>query len=113
MTPCLHHAALSALCIASLHTQSFSEWKGNPPQRAVAWHGIRMARDLNTAYMEPLTSTFPAERLGPTGDVAKANCATCHQGAYKPLNGQSMLKSFPELAGPGAEPAAPVKVANK
>jgi mono/diheme cytochrome c family protein len=26
------------------------------------------------------------------GDVAKVNCATCHQGAYKPLYGASMLK---------------------
>jgi photosynthetic reaction center cytochrome c subunit len=43
--------------------------------------------------------------LGPTGDVAKANCATCHQGAYKPLNGQSMLKDFPELATTDAESA--------
>jgi photosynthetic reaction center cytochrome c subunit len=41
---------------------------------------------------------FPAERLGPQGDVAKLNCATCHQGAFKPLYGQSMLKDHPELA---------------
>ena len=40
---------------------------------------------------------FPAHRLGPTGDVAKANCSTCHQGAYKPLYGASMLKDYPEL----------------
>ena len=106
-------SALGVNCTYCHNTQSFANWKGNPPQRAVAWHGIRMARDLNTAYMEPLTSTFPEQRLGPTGDAPKANCATCHQGAYKPLNGQSMLKSFPELAGPGAEPAAPVKVAKK
>ena len=63
-----------------------------PPQRATAWHGIRMARDLNNDYMVPLTATFPANRLGPTGDVAKVNCATCHQGAYKPLYGVSMLR---------------------
>jgi photosynthetic reaction center cytochrome c subunit len=31
------------------------------------------------------------------GDVAKLNCATCHQGAYKPLNGAQMAKDFPEL----------------
>lgn len=106
-------SSLGVNCTYCHNTQSFAEWKGNPPQRAVAWHGIRMARDLNKAYMEPLTSAFPEQRLGPTGDVAKTNCATCHQGAYKPLNGQSMLQSFPELAGPGAEPAAPVKVAKK
>ena len=62
--------------------------------------------------MEPHTSTFPEQRLGPTGDVAKANCATCHQGAYKPLNGQSMLKDFPELATTDAESAG-AKLAKK
>jgi len=45
-----------------------------------------------------LTGTFPAERLGPTGDVAKVYCATCHQGVNKPLNGVSMLPNHPELA---------------
>ena len=99
-------------CTYCHNTQSFSNWKGNPPQRATAWHGIRMARDLNTAYMEPLTDVFPEHRLGPTGDVAKANCSTCHQGAYKPLNGQSMLKDHPQLAGPGTG-AVGTKVAQK
>jgi len=51
--------------------------------------------------MEPLTSTFPDHRKGETGDVAKLNCATCHQGAYKPLNGAPMAKEFPELASSG------------
>jgi photosynthetic reaction center cytochrome c subunit len=104
--------SLGVNCTYCHNTQSFSNWKGNPPQRATAWHGIRMARDLNTAYMEPLTDVFPAHRLGPTGDVAKANCGTCHQGAYKPLNGQSMLKDHPQLAGPGTGPVG-AKVAQK
>jgi photosynthetic reaction center cytochrome c subunit len=56
-----------------------------------------MAREINTAYIEPLTPVFPAGRLGPTGDVAKVNCATCHQGAYKPLYGVSMLRDYPQL----------------
>ena len=56
-----------------------------------------MARDLNGDYMEGLTKTFPANRLGPHGDVAKINCATCHQGAYKPVYGAKMAKDFPEL----------------
>jgi photosynthetic reaction center cytochrome c subunit len=58
-----------------------------------------MVRDLNNDYLKPLTSVFPENRLGPTGDVAKVSCATCHQGAYKPLYGVSMLKDHPELAG--------------
>lgn len=104
--------SLGVNCTYCHNTQSFSNWKGNPPQRATAWHGIRMARDLNTAYMEPLTDVFPQHRLGPTGDVAKANCGTCHQGDYKPLNGQSMLKDHPRLAGPGTGPVG-VAVAKK
>jgi photosynthetic reaction center cytochrome c subunit len=35
--------------------------------------------------------------MGPAGDVGKVNCATCHQGAYKPLFGAPMAKDFPEL----------------
>ena len=70
---------------------------GPPPQRITAWHGIRMVRDLNNDYLEPLTKTFPANRLGPLGDVAKVNCATCHQGVNKPLYGAPMAKDYPEL----------------
>jgi photosynthetic reaction center cytochrome c subunit len=94
-------SALGVNCTYCHNTQSFSNWNGNPPQRSTAWYGIRMARDLNKDYMEPLATVFPEHRLGPTGDAPKANCATCHQGAYKPLYGQSMLKDHPQLAGPG------------
>jgi photosynthetic reaction center cytochrome c subunit len=53
---------------------------------------------VNNEYMVPLTEVFPVERKGPGGDVAKVSCATCHQGAYKPLYGFPMLKDYPELA---------------
>jgi photosynthetic reaction center cytochrome c subunit len=89
---------LGVNCTYCHNTQNFAKWEGGPPQRVTAWHGIRMVRDMNVSYMEPLTPVFPAHRKGDLGDVAKANCATCHQGAYKPLNGQSMLKDYPELA---------------
>jgi photosynthetic reaction center cytochrome c subunit len=59
-----------------------------------------MAQDINNNYMEPIQKLFPPHRLGPTGDVAKANCGTCHQGAYKPLYGVSMLSDYPFLTGP-------------
>jgi len=94
--------SLGVNCTYCHNSQNFSKWEGGPPQRVTAWHGIRMARDLNVAYMEPLTGVFPAHRKGELGDVAKLNCATCHQGAYKPLHGQSMLSAFPELAKPAA-----------
>ena len=42
-----------------------------------------MARDLNSNYLGSLAGIFPANRLGPTGDVPKLNCATCHGFAGK------------------------------
>jgi photosynthetic reaction center cytochrome c subunit len=88
---------LGVNCTYCHNSRSFKSWDGAPPQRTTAWHGIRMARDLNNNYLEPLTKDFPANRLGPLGDVAKVNCATCHQGVYKPLYGAPMAKSYPEL----------------
>jgi photosynthetic reaction center cytochrome c subunit len=99
--------SLGVNCNYCHNSRSFGDWSQSPPQRLTAWHGIRMARDLNVAYVEPLTPVFPATRLGPTGDIGKVNCATCHQGAYKPLYGAPMAKDFPELLGtPGAASAA-------
>ena len=106
--------SLGVNCTYCHNTQAFAEWGANAtPQRATAWYGIRMARELNNEYMVPLTNVFPANRLGPTGDVAKANCATCHQGAYKPLYGAAMAKHYPGMQAPvtpvdpAAKPAAP------
>ncbi len=93
--------SLGVNCTYCHNTRSFAEWDQSPPQRATAWHGLRMVGDLNSAYMQPLQASFPANRLGPTGDVAKADCATCHQGAYKPLYGAAMLKDYPELGRSG------------
>ncbi len=100
--------SLGVNCTYCHNTRSFAEWNASPPQRATAWYGLRMVGDLNSAYMQPLTAAFPAHRLGPTGDVAKTNCATCHQGAYKPLYGAAMLKDYPELAGPRLGAAAAI-----
>jgi photosynthetic reaction center cytochrome c subunit len=110
---------LGVNCTYCHNTQNFGKWEGSPPQRVTAWHGIRMARDLNQAYMVPLTDTFPANRKGELGDVAKLNCGTCHQGAYKPLNGAAMAKDHPELlkkltttvAAPAAAVIAPAAAA--
>ena len=102
-------SALGVNCTYCHNSRSFQSWEGNPPQRRTAWYGIRMARDLNGQYMEPLQDTFPVHRKGELGDVAKLNCATCHQGAYKPLNGAAMLKDYPELAGPGVSNAQMAK----
>jgi photosynthetic reaction center cytochrome c subunit len=93
--------ALGVNCNYCHLTRAFAAWDGGPPQRVTAWHGIRMVRDLNNNYLNPLKSVFPEERLGAEqGDAPKVNCATCHNGAYKPLFGVSMLRDFPELKGP-------------
>ncbi|MDM0113800.1 photosynthetic reaction center cytochrome PufC [Variovorax sp. J22R133] len=107
--------SLGVNCTYCHNTRSFADWETSTPPRATAWYGIRMARDLNLNYLDPLAPTFPAARLGAGGYSPKINCATCHQGAYKPLYGQSMLPNHPELAkvravvatGAPAAPAAP------
>jgi photosynthetic reaction center cytochrome c subunit len=97
----IHFAnALGVNCTYCHNSRAFSDWSQSTPQRTTAWWGIRMVRDLNVAYLTPLTSVFPPYRLGITGDAPKVNCATCHQGIYKPLYGVSMIKDFPELAAP-------------
>jgi photosynthetic reaction center cytochrome c subunit len=104
--------ALNVNCTYCHNTRSFAEWDASTPQRAIAWHAIRTVRQINGDYLVPLKPVYPANRLGPTGDPPKANCATCHQGAFKPLFGAPMQKDYPELArvraapGPGAEAAA-------
>jgi len=92
--------SLGVNCTFCHSTAAFYSWDLSTPQRATAWYGIRMVRDLNNSVMLPLKGEFPAERLGPTGDVPKIYCATCHQGSNKPLYGAPMLKYYPELVSP-------------
>jgi photosynthetic reaction center cytochrome c subunit len=89
--------SLGVNCTYCHNSRAWSDWSQSTPQRVNAWYGIRMVRDLNTNYLDPLHGTFPTARLGPTGDSAKVNCATCHQGVYKPLFGVGMAKDFPEF----------------
>jgi photosynthetic reaction center cytochrome c subunit len=91
--------ALGVNCTYCHNTRSFFDWDGSTPQRTTAYYGIRMVRDLNKAYLDPLAAKLPAGHIGATGDGPKLNCATCHQGAYKPLFGASMLADYPALAG--------------
>lgn len=96
--------ALGVNCTFCHNSRAFYDWSEGPSTRVTAWHGIRMTRDLNKTYLDPLQSTFPPNRLGPTGDAPKLNCATCHQGVNKPLLGVSMLKDYKvELGGPNPQ----------
>jgi photosynthetic reaction center cytochrome c subunit len=102
--------ALGVNCTFCHNTRSFTSWDQSSPQRTTAFQGIRLVRDLNKNFLEPLKPQFPPQRLGIRGEVPMVNCATCHQGAYKPLYGTSLLGEFPELAGgPGqVAPGSPV-----
>ncbi len=99
--------SLGVNCDFCHNTRSFAVWDASTPKRTTAWYGIRMVRDLNNQYLVPLTGHFPSQRLGLLGDVAKVNCATCHQGLFKPLYGESMAKDYPELAGHPSASASP------
>ncbi|MGP1281504.1 MAG: photosynthetic reaction center cytochrome PufC [Parasphingopyxis sp.] len=89
--------ALDVNCTHCHNTQSFREWSLSSRQRETAWFGIRMVRDINDAYITPLTGMFPANRLGPAGDPYKVSCVTCHQGQRLPLGGARMVADYPVL----------------
>lgn len=88
---------LGVNCTFCHNSRAFGNWSQSTPKRTAAWHGIRMVRDVNEAFLTPLQKTYPANRLGPHGDAPKAFCSTCHQGLAKPLNGAQMLKDYLEL----------------
>lgn len=94
--------ALGVNCTYCHNTQSFRSWTLSRAQRATAYYGIRMVRNINDAYVAPLAPVLPADQKGPHGDSYKVNCTTCHQGLSKPLGGVSMLADYPELKGPVA-----------
>jgi photosynthetic reaction center cytochrome c subunit len=89
--------ALGVNCTFCHNSRSFASWDASTPQRATAYYGIQTVRAVNEKFLNPLQSVYPPHRLGPEGDAPKANCATCHQGAYKPLYGAQMAKDYPEL----------------
>jgi photosynthetic reaction center cytochrome c subunit len=98
--------SLGVNCTYCHNTRSMGEWSTSPSTRAQAWYGIRMVRNLNKEYLEPLADTFPPNRHGAEmGDGPKLNCATCHNGAYKPLLGVSMLGDYQALAMAMPQPA--------
>jgi photosynthetic reaction center cytochrome c subunit len=94
-------AGLGVNCNYCHNTRAFRDWDQSPPQRVTAWYGIRMVRDLNNNYLDPLKTVFPTNRLGALGDSPKIQCATCHKGVYKPLFGVSMVKDYPEIGANG------------
>jgi photosynthetic reaction center cytochrome c subunit len=92
--------SLGVNCTFCHNSRQFSDWSESRTQRVTAWHGLKMVSDVNGTYLGSLQGVFPANRLGPQGDVAKVGCATCHQGLNKPLNGAKMAVGYPELSVP-------------
>ncbi len=98
-------SGLGVNCTYCHNSANFQNWSMSSPQRVTAWYGLRMVARNNQEYMTPLASVFPAVhqglptpwRKGPMGDVYKINCATCHQGLAKPMNGVSMRPQNPVL----------------
>jgi photosynthetic reaction center cytochrome c subunit len=91
--------SLGVNCTYCHNTRQFSSWTMAPPARVTAYQGILMIRDVNSNYLAPLQSVYPTVRLGAMGDAPKAQCLTCHNGAYKPLYGAQMVKHYPALWG--------------
>jgi photosynthetic reaction center cytochrome c subunit len=91
--------SLGVNCTYCHNTRAMGRWEESTPQRRTAWHGIRMARELNNTYLAEIAPLLPADRLSPEGDFPKVGCATCHKGVFKPLYGNGMLGDYPELRG--------------
>jgi photosynthetic reaction center cytochrome c subunit len=101
--------SLGVNCTYCHNSRSFPNWQISRQQRVTAWQALHMVRDINSTYLEPLSPVFaaaPEGRLGPLNDTAKVNCSTCHQGAFKPLNGAQMAVHFPAMLGPVPATAA-------
>ncbi len=55
---------LGVNCTFCHNSNNFGTWSSSPPQRATAYHGIRMVRDININHIAPLQPIQPPERLG-------------------------------------------------
>lgn len=88
-------------CTFCHNSRAFADWSQSTPKRITAWYGIRMTRRLNADYLAGLEDTFPPSRLGPQGDVAKVDCATCHNGMSRPLGGAPMAEGYAGLHAAG------------
>ncbi|BAU58341.1 photosynthetic reaction center cytochrome c subunit [Halorhodospira halochloris] len=93
--------SLDAGCTLCHNVSRWASWEDSPKERETAWHGIRMARDINVNWINPLIDEYPedADVLGPTGDVGKVSCQTCHNKERRPLYGEEFLELYPELVG--------------
>lgn len=59
--------ALGVNCTFCHNSRSFFSWDQSTPQRTSAWYGIRLTRDLNATYLDPLKPLFPRTGSGRSG----------------------------------------------
>ncbi len=104
---------LGVNCTYCHNSGSFQSWNMSQPTRALAWYGIKMVQHSNENYVTPLGGVLPADQKGPLGDPYKINCATCHNGINKPMNGVSMRAENPTLWPTAAVLTAPAIMAPK
>ncbi len=93
--------SLNVNCTFCHNSRAFYDGAQVTPQWGTASLGIAMVQELNNDYLISLDGLLPPERLGPTGDIPKAACATCHKGYQKPLQGTNVIGDWPELATSG------------
>ncbi len=91
--------SLGVNCTHCHNSRSFFAWDQSPAARTNAWHAIRHVREINDEYINSIADILPATSKGVLGDPLKVNCNTCHRGLNKPLQGVSMLSSYPSLSG--------------
>jgi len=102
------------------NSRAFFDWRQSTPYRWTGYSGITLTRDLNRNYLLDVGSILPQEReiardgrepfvppreKGQEPGNALANCATCHHGAPKPLEGADVVQAYPGLAGPDPKAA--------
>ena len=100
--------AWASIALIVITRRALSDWSQSPPQRVTAWYGIRMVRDLNNNYLDPLRCE-PSRRpdLGPTGDSAKGELRDLSPGRLQTTVRCQYGKGFS-----GIDRSALVKVGN-
>ncbi len=53
--------ALGVNCTFCHNTRAIASWPQSTPQRVTAWNGIRMVRNINNVYLDPLQPCVPGE----------------------------------------------------
>ena len=103
------------------NSRNFQSWSESTPYRWVGYDAIRLVRDLNRNYLLQIGALVPQTRSlttqtdlpvlperfrNPQLGNGMVNCATCHMGLTKPLNGANMVQDYPGLGWHGAAPSA-------